>query len=62
MYSSLLPTQSTTVIPQGSYQIFLRMGFYRSVKQFNFANGPIKISEKTIKALSWNYNKIKIFL
>ena len=31
------------------------MGFYRSVKQFNFANEPIKIAEKMIKTLSWNY-------
>ena len=31
------------------------MGFYLSVKRFNFANGPIKIAEKTIKTLSRNY-------
>ena len=24
-------------------------------KLFNLANGPIKIAEKTIKTLSWNY-------
>ena len=36
-------------------QIFIHMGFYRSVKQFNFANEPIKIAKKMIKTLSWNY-------
>ena len=29
--------------------------FIEVLKPFNFTNGPIKIDEKTIKTLSWNY-------
>ena len=34
--------------------------FIEMQKQFNFANGPIKIVEKTKKTLSWNYIQLGI--
>ena len=34
--------------------------FIEVEKTFNFTNGPIKIAEKTVKTLSWNYHVISV--
>ena len=55
MYSSLLSTQPSTVKSRQISNILTHGFLWKWKKQFNFANGPIKISEITIKAVSWNY-------
>ena len=43
------------LLNQGRYQIFIPVGFYRSVKTIKFCQRTIQNSPKNDKALSWNY-------